>query len=121
MTANECYCDYGEQPDVYLVEMVRARKPHVCYECHRRMSPGETYERTKSLYDGEWETYHTCPRCLDVRAYVEAHAPCFCWMHGSMLDDARNTLEHYGHESAGFWIGGMKRVLRAERHEVAQP
>ena len=26
-------------------------------------------------------------------------------------------LDEYGHHSAGFYIGGMKRVLRAERHE----
>jgi hypothetical protein len=33
-----------------------------------------------------------------------------------MLDDARNTIEEHGHHSAGFYIGAMKRVLRAERH-----
>lgn len=110
-----CYCDYGERADVYHVERRKARKPHRCYECPSIINPGEQYERTASLYDGYWTIACTCRRCLDAREYITAHAPCFCWMHGSMLDDAKETLRQYGHESAGFWIGGMKRVLRAER------
>ena len=113
MTA--CYCDYDERSDVYHAERMKARKPYRCYECHRGIKPSEQYERVASLYDGSWDIVRTCCRCLDARDYIEAHAPCFCWMHGSMLDDAKATLDQYGHESAGFWIGGMKRVLRAER------
>ena len=112
-----CYCDYGESPAVYAVKRHKARAGHACYECHGLIVPGETYERVAALYDGKWLTIKTCRRCLDVRDYVTAHAPCFCWLHGSMLDDARNTLEEYGHESAAFWIGAMKRILRAERHK----
>ena len=111
-----CYCDYGEQPSVYEACMVqRARKAHSCYECGHQISAGEGYERVRALYDGRWDIVRTCSRCLDVRRYVESHAPCFCWQHGSLLDDARDTLREYAHHSAGFWIGGMKRVLRAGR------
>lgn len=48
-------------------------------------------------------------------SHITAHAPCFCWLHGSLLDDAEDTLRQYGRESTGFWIGGMKRLLRAQR------
>ena len=78
-------------------------------------SPGEQYERAAALYDGSWDVMRTCCRCLDARDYITAHAPCFCWLHGSMLDDARAVIDEHGHVSAGFYIGAMKRVLRAER------
>lgn len=109
-----CVCDYGDAPAVYHREERTARKPHRCYECQGTIQPGERYERTAALYDA-WTAACTCSRCLDLRRYVEAHAPCFCWLHGSLHDDARDTLREYAHESAGFWIGGMKRLLRAER------
>lgn len=111
----DCYCDYGEPADVYTKKVVKARKVHRCYECSHSILPGQTYERVKSLYDGMWDVANTCPRCLDAREYITAHAPCFCWLHGSMLDDAKAVIEQYRHESAGFYIGAMKRVLRAER------
>lgn len=115
----ECYCDDGEQPTIYERSMVkRAKKAHDCYECHRQILPGESYERVRALYDGRWTVSPTCARCLDVREYVQAHAPCFCWMHGSVLEEARATVEQYGHESAGFYIGAMKRILRAERRAI---
>lgn len=113
--SDSCYCDFGERSVVYKASRVRAAKEHKCYECGRTIVLGERHEVVSSLYDGSWERTRTCARCLDVRDYVTAHAPCFCWLHGSMLEDAKNTLDEYGHHSAGFWIGGMKRVLRAER------
>ena len=112
---DSCYCDYGERADFYKATRHTARKQHRCYECDHPILPGERYEAVSSLYDGYFERSRTCPRCLDVREYVTAHAPCFCWLRGSMLDDAKDTLERYGRESAGFWIGGMKRLLRAQR------
>lgn len=111
-----CYCDFGEQATVYRASTHQARVQHKCYECSGLIKPGERYEKVVTLYDGEWTTAKTCCRCLDVREYVTAHAPCFCWLHGSMLDDAKEVIEQHGHASAGFYIGAMKRVLRSERH-----
>ena len=112
---DECYCDYGESPDVYDAAKRKARVRHKCYECGGAIVPGEVYERAAMLYEGSWDTNKTCCRCLDVREYVTAHAPCFCWMHGSMLEDAKAVINEHGHVSAGFYIGAMKRVLRSER------
>ena len=111
----ECYCDYDERPDVYTKAVLKARKTHRCYECGGGILPGQVYERVKMFYDGAWEKCNTCQLCLNAREYITAHAPCFCWLHGSMLDDAKAVIEQYRHESAGFYIGTMKRVLRAER------
>lgn len=110
---SECYCDYGESPDVYSTSEHRARLQHRCYECGSPILPGERYERTAMLYEGSWDIAKTCHRCLDLRVYVQAHAPCFCWLHGSMLDDAAEVINEYGRESFGFFIGGMKRFMRA--------
>ena len=112
-----CYCPTDDEPaNIYATKAVRAaRKAHRCYECQGPVLPGEAYERAASLYDGRWTVACTCTRCLDARNYVEAHAPCFCWRHGSMLDDARDVAEQYGRESAGFFIGAMKRIRRAEK------
>jgi hypothetical protein len=32
-----------------------------------------------------------------------------------VLDDARDVVDEYGHASAGFYIGAMKRILRARQ------
>ena len=112
-----CYCSYDEgSTSMYVQRTVTARKQHECYECSRSIRPGERYELVSAIWDGRFRVCKTCPRCLAVREYVTAHAPCFCWLHGTVLDDARDTLREYAHLSNGFWIGGMKRVLRAERH-----
>lgn len=112
-----CYCDYGDvQTSMYVKRTVTAKKQHRCYECDKPIRPGEKYEQVSAIWDGEFRACKTCPRCLAAREYVQAHAPCFCWRHGCVLDDARDTLNEYAYISDGFWIGGMKRVLRAERH-----
>ncbi len=116
---SECYCDYGDAPSVYCATTHKARVRHSCYECGKSIIPGEKYERAAMLYEGMWDTNKTCVRCLDVRQYIMDHAPCFCWMHGSMLDDAKKVISEYGHVSAGFYIGAMKRVLRATRRLAA--
>lgn len=113
--SDACYCDYGDPPQVYSATRHKARKPYRCYECAQQIAPGEIYERAAALYDGSWDIARTCCLCLDARDYITAHAPCFCWLHGSMLDDARAVIDEHGHASAGFYIGAMKRVLRAER------
>lgn len=121
MTA-ACYCDY-DPPRLYKASIVTARKPHRCNECGKMLGAGERYERVNGIWErGDTVTsLVTCPRCLAVREYVEAHAPCFCWAHSSMLEDAEETIWRYGHISHAFFIGGMKRVFRARRYTGATP
>lgn len=117
--SDACYCDYGDRPAVYDATRHKARKTYRCYECGQSIAHGDQYERAASLYDGAWIVARTCRHCLDARDYITAHAPCFCWMHGSMLDDAKAVVDEYGSESAGFYIGAMKRILRAESWRAA--
>ncbi len=108
-----CYCDYGDPPLMYSAGMrtrsSRAQKAIKCYECHLPILSGDRYERVWAKWpdDDAPRAICTCPRCLALREYVEAHMPCFCWQHGYMLESARDTVDEYAHEAPGlrfrFW------------------
>jgi hypothetical protein len=116
---SECYCDY-ERPDLYAVEVrtrsTRARTLLKCYECHKPINQGDRYERVWARWAGDdvCGAIATCPRCLALREYVTTHVPCFCWFHGGMLDDARDTVDTYAHEAPGLWFGYLRRLVAVE-------
>lgn len=111
----ECYCDY-ETPTVYSIATPTAKRSHKCIECGNAISIGERYERITSLFDGEWDTYKTCCRCIAVREYVKAHVPCFCWYHYNLLDDADAAMDEYAHLVPGMRMEyGRLRVLTRQR------
>jgi hypothetical protein len=69
-----CCCSMdAEGPTVCEKITPKASKPYRCGECRAVINPGETYERFKGLWDGEWSTFVTCAGCADVRQNV---APC---------------------------------------------
>ena len=80
----DCYCDYDEPWKVYAKTERKARKVHVCRECHCRIQPGEKYEHVTGIADAV-EVFKTCARCITLRDWVEAHVPCFCWQRGETL------------------------------------
>src|SRR5579859_3199955 len=108
----DCFCDY-EPARVYCAVIHRARKSHDCYECGRaKIKPGERYERVFAIWEGGPGVARTCERCLDLREYVRAHVPCFCWAHGNVMDDAHSTVDHYAHEAPGLLFGYWRRVAK---------
>lgn len=111
----ECYCDYDYTYDAYVVSTHKARKPNKCYECHHPIRPGERYERVFTLYDGRVQIARTCTRCLNLREWVQAHVPCFCWAHGNMIEDAISTAEKYAHESPGLMFSVLRRYALIRR------
>lgn len=110
----ECYCDYDEVARVYEAKVVIARKTHRCNECGIAIAPREQYERVGSLFDGQWRTYRTCSRCLDLREFVKAHVPCFCWCHENMREDAIYTADYWASKEQvpGLWFGALRREVR---------
>ncbi len=66
----ECYCEEGDMPSVVNTVWRKAIKEHRCCECKDFIRPGERYERTTGLWDGEWSTYNTCGDCVDTRLEV---------------------------------------------------
>jgi hypothetical protein len=120
MNDDSCFCDTGDGPDFYSREVrtrsPRATKPLKCYECHYSIRPGDRYERVWAKWpdDDAPRAVPTCPRCLALREYVEAHVPCFCWEHGNMLDAARDTVEDYAWEAPGLLFGFLRLLIAVE-------
>lgn len=110
----DCYCDFDEPWKVYSVTMRTARKVHVCRECHGRIQPCERYEHVVGIADGV-ETYKTCGHCIDLREFVKAHIPCFCWYHETMVSDAIEAAQHWSHEGPGLLFGAYRRQIKIER------
>jgi len=109
-----CVCDY-ERPSVISERTRRARKPHKCIECGREISPGETYEYTWGIWEGDADQFKTCSRCLAVKQYVMAHVPCFCWTYGNLLDDARSCIGEYAGSVPGMRMEFGRLLVRAIR------
>ena len=59
-------CDY--EPTAFFRQIMRkAKKIHTCYECLRKIQPGEKYEYAIAKQDGEIWSAKTCPDCLSMR------------------------------------------------------
>lgn len=89
---SDCYCDLGDAPEFYCLATPKARKVHECYECGMAIQPGERYENLRAKWDGSVSTIKTCPDCASIRDALK-EMPCFCWLHGSLLDDVTNQFE----------------------------
>lgn len=84
-----CVCvDSYDHADVYVAEMVKARKAHKCCECEDPIKPGDRYEYVRGLWDGYWSTFKTCQTCVAIR---NDYFNCG-FLHGSMWEDLR---EHF--------------------------
>ena len=120
----ECYCDY-ESPEVYSSKRVRARKEYRCYECSSKIAVGERHEYAFGVADGFSYQPRTCASCLDIRQFVKNNIPCFCWAHGNMLEDAKNTVEAAYLQApdevrgVGFGLGRLLVKARQERRKAA--
>lgn len=109
-----CYCDY-DAPEFYHQENRKAKKEHRCSECARAIEPGETYEHVRGKWNGDVDTFKTCPRCLALKEWVRAHVPCFCWAHGNIIEDAIETARGYAHEAPGLLFGAYRRKVAIKR------
>lgn len=89
--SDECYCDY-ERPSVYSERVHVARLRHACSECGGWIKPGERYTRIWGVWDGEVATLRRCPDCQAVLDWMNAHQPCFCWGHTTLLSEAREAM-----------------------------
>ena len=88
-----CYCDCGPAPLLYDKVWRRARKSHRCYECGSEIPPGEEYEDLTAVWeraDG-LQRIRTCADCVELRDAMDT-MDCFCWCHGSLLDDVQNQF-----------------------------
>lgn len=114
----DCACDYD--PPIFFSEWQPvARKAHKCDECGGQIQPGEKYERCSGMWErGEMQTFKVCARCLELRNYVQAHVPCFCWAYGNIIDDAIETAQHWAHEAPGLLFGAYRRRIAIQRQRA---
>lgn len=111
---SDCFCDTGDYdaPVFYRrADVLMARDIHKCYECGHAILPGESYESVHALwdrYEGP-QTIHTCAWCMDLREWITASVPCFCFLHGYLLEGTEETVDNYAHETTGLRFGFLRR------------
>lgn len=69
-------CDLGSEDSATLWnrKKVKARVARKCLCCGLPISPGDSYERTNSLYDGSWTTEWSCALCAAaIETFGKAH------------------------------------------------
>ncbi|MCJ7796358.1 MAG: hypothetical protein MUQ56_06270 [Thermoleophilia bacterium] len=84
---NSCCCSVDVDNDAPAFSRItdrRARKPHVCCECHEEIAVGDIYEDASGLWDGDFSRYKTCAICVLIR---EDLCPC-----GYYYGDLRETI-----------------------------
>lgn len=123
MTAIDCFCDYN--PPTFYDRVVRtARKVHQCYECGGKIAVGEKYENVAGLWEGSFSVFKTCERCVDIRTWVKNSVPCFCWAHGNMTEDAKETVEEAAYrapqETVGLRFGLLRRIELRDRFNASR-
>jgi len=112
--SDTCFCDY-DPPEFYSQRMQTAKKEHRCEECGKPICTGETYENVSGKWDGRFDTFKTCTRCLALKDWVKAHVPCFCWAHGNIREDALETAREYGRQAPGLLFGAYRREVAIRR------
>ena len=65
--SNCIYTDADESYEIGEAKLRKARKEWVCCECDDPITPGDLYEHFKGRYDGMWDQFRTCARCVNVR------------------------------------------------------
>ncbi|MBF0141221.1 MAG: hypothetical protein HQL74_13200 [Magnetococcales bacterium] len=97
-----CECNYdGPNPTFFTDDVVEARKPHLCCECHKTIKPGEYYMLSKGMWEGEFRTYKQCGVCLAIKDMVG------CCVFGDLAEeigetDWKDLVDHVGYDMAVF-------------------
>lgn len=91
-----CMADYSDGRCVILSDAYfKARKEHLCSECHRKIRIGEIYRRECTLFEGLKSTHKTCAHCQVVRHWLNFE--CGGFIYSQIEDDIReHATEGYG-------------------------
>jgi len=85
-----CGCDFEDGPSILREKLVKARKQHKCCECGNTIEIGDEYEYVFGVWDGESSQFHTCEKCSDLRASLQAVG--FCVPYQELLSCHRQYL-----------------------------
>lgn len=118
----DCYCD-AERPTLFVKTDPVARTRHVCTECRGWVEPGERYQRVTGVWDGFFSVYKTCPDCVALIDYIEAHLPCYCRLFQGLHETAREDLQYLVSEAdypAGMGMETGRLLVRCRRRARAR-
>jgi hypothetical protein len=88
MTHENCiYVDHDAYAEVHRARVVKARKEHRCDECGETIKARDLYENATGLWEGIWETYKTCARCVLVRSDFFRG-----WLYGNLVADFQEAF-----------------------------
>lgn len=87
-----------EEPSLFTESYPRARRPHQCCECLRRIEPGEHYYCASGRWDGDFLRFKSCWQCQSMRLYLKREASKFwrepwCIAFGHLKEEWR---EYFG-------------------------
>lgn len=85
-------------PTKYEHKQVKAKKIHICYECHNKIIVNEVYHRIRGQWNGKWEMYKVCHVCHILR--------------GALADRTKKQTAPFGHLSE--WVEKSGFVMREE-------
>ena len=108
-----CQVDY-DGPSFSTIRTVRARKEYKCFECGLPIVVGESHEYVSGKWDGYFDAFRTCSRCVAARRWLEV--VCHGWLYGGVDVDIREHAEEmYGGWPLGIVANAMRN--RWKRHD----
>lgn len=97
----------------------RAAKEHRCTECRRVIAKGETYYCASGLYDGQWDTHHTCAHCYVACEWLTEN--CGGFLHGGVQEDIEEHVTEYRRPDLYRLAIGMRRKWKRRQGEGLRP
>lgn len=88
-----CECGTDGYASFYQTTYRRARKTHRCRECGIEIAPGDLYERTISVFQGDFTAEKKCEPCSDLAESITALG--FCYTPGDLAIAYAEYLKEY--------------------------
>jgi hypothetical protein len=101
-----------DSPEAFQSYMRKARKIHGCCECGVAIKPGDKYQYSSGIWDGEPSSYKQCMSCHVIMAAAQNQVDrneTYRYEDGPYFGALRDWFE--GHVCRGFsgqvWLDGM--------------
>jgi hypothetical protein len=111
----DCYCDYEQPTFISVANVKRARRQHKCAECRAPIPAGTAYEYVSGLWEGDFNTFHICALCKELREWATISVPCFCWSYGNLHEDVREMVYDVAPHVPGFFFEYGRRMVRIKK------
>jgi hypothetical protein len=69
-------CYDSDAPSCFSSVKRKARKAHNCFECGRKIQPGDVYEYASGIWDRKPDDFKTCEACAILRDHVREEEGC---------------------------------------------